>query len=871
MTFGNGNGPDASEVSGLLAQNAEAVSRYLLPNGKKKGQYWVTGNIHGDEGESLKVNLAGEKAGVWCDFANPSDTGDLLTLWSMTRKLSMAETLREAREYLGLPRASSARSENRKNKPQEQKDQKRSKKPNQEFLAALKKRLRENSKAMEYLSGRGLSLETVERFGLGLSKPYERKDGTKTSDALVFPVVGVDGGFINRYCYYTVPGVTQNPIDKNGWMAGDPLCYFADSLGAQTCLFVCEGIKDVWRHYQALAQHGLVSRFLVISSTHGSAIPESWRSADFWVRWETIYFGHDNDNAGDAIAERLVEYIGREAHRIKVPKEYGKDWTDFWNNEGTPEAYLRLVEEAVPVSARVEEYTEDLSKTGRFSYDPIDINGAYHNGYLYYPTQTLVREKVVNENDEVEIQEKLEPVVVRSDGTIHRAVKSKAPKGTPTHLHVVRLTDGTLISREPQPNTYGTWEWASIQRYIGGKAAARGIQEIFRDILDILKRAVWLPYEEDYAVLALTVPVTYTQAVFESVPLLLLNGPAGSGKTQTGVAMAKICCNGNVIGQVSAAAAARHIDQCKGFVVMDDLEGIASKSSKDSQFNELVQALKVSYNKHSAIKIWIDVKTMKSEKLNFFGVKMINNTLGADSILGSRMVRIQTRKMPDGVGGKTRDISSDEDREMRRLRNELHVWAFQNVGKVDAEYKKGYAMKSDRAEEIAAPLRVMAALVGDPEVGEQLERALARQVTRNIETDDPVETLKEALKNLIVQGYGIATLTHISLEMRSLLDANFGRGATTEIPEWMRPEWIGRQLRSHDLVTNEDLGRKRFFGKNLRLVGFSEWFIDEVAGSAAHIKANTRQPGDFCMACEGCRYRNAGCELMPLRQNATTH
>lgn len=74
-----------------------------------------------------------------------------------------------------------------------------------------------------------------------------------------------------------------------------------------------------------------------------------------------------------------------------------------------------------------------------------------------------------------------------------------------------------------------------------------------------------------------------------------------------------------------------------------------------------------------------------------------------------------------------------------------------------------------------------------------------------------------------------------------------------------------------DLVTNEDLGRKRFFGKNLRLVGFSEWFIDEVPGSGSYIKANTRQPGDFYMACEGCRYRNAGCELMPLRQHAMTH
>jgi hypothetical protein len=42
----------------------------------------------------------------------------------------------------------------------------------------------------------------------------------------------------------------------------------------------------------------------------------------------------------------------------------------------------------------------------------------------------------------------------------------------------------------------------------------------------------------------------------------------------------------------------------------------------------------------------------------------------------------------------------------------------------------------------------------------------------------------------------------------------------SEIAEWSKPEWLGRQLRSNDLVADVDLGRKRVYGKNLRLVRF---------------------------------------------------
>lgn len=70
----------ASEISKHLAERAEAVCRVFLPNGRRAGRYWQVGNIRGDAGRSLCVNLDrsfGKRQGRWVDYAT-GEYGDLL-------------------------------------------------------------------------------------------------------------------------------------------------------------------------------------------------------------------------------------------------------------------------------------------------------------------------------------------------------------------------------------------------------------------------------------------------------------------------------------------------------------------------------------------------------------------------------------------------------------------------------------------------------------------------------------------------------------------------------------------------------------------------------------------------------------------------
>jgi hypothetical protein len=90
---------DADMVKRALLDHAEPVCRRLLPRGKRDGKEWHCGNLRGESGQSLKVNLA---EGVWRDFATGESGSNLLELWRQVRSLDFATALREASEFCGL-------------------------------------------------------------------------------------------------------------------------------------------------------------------------------------------------------------------------------------------------------------------------------------------------------------------------------------------------------------------------------------------------------------------------------------------------------------------------------------------------------------------------------------------------------------------------------------------------------------------------------------------------------------------------------------------------------------------------------------------------------------------------------------------------
>ena len=747
---------------------------------------------------------------------------------------------------------------------------------NADFLSVLRKRLRESPLALALLiNWWGIAKETIAHFDLGLSIPYKsRKHGLTYGEALVYPVRSAGGHYLNKYGYCNLPGLTINPLKNGHWVRGRLHTYYAAPVSNQRFLVVCGRPQDIWRSWQALGQSVKHDDFLLISSTHDARFPGEWREPSFWARWAAVYLAHGADDESDALAAQLAGLTGREARRLRPPGGGVYTWVDFWQNGGTVEQFRELVEAAPAVSQPIGTSVSE-EQLGRVPYEPVDINGAFHNGHLYCTVQTLNRALAVEANTTgsgtLEVLENLETVVVRSDHTVHTAVWAKAPRGTRQQDRVLRLTDGTLIDREPRPNRYATWSWPSVKAFLDGKSGQRRLATLLHDVDEYLRASVWLPFEEDYSILTFIVPVTYAQSVFRSVPLVFLNGPAGTGKSQTGRALARVSANACVCGQSSAATIARFIDESRGLVVLDDLEVIGGRGG---EFSELVQALKLSYNRETATKLWTDVKTMRTERLNFFGVKLINNTRGADSILGSRLLRIQTARIPEHLRQRFEESRPADWRRLAALRDELHTWTFENVEAINAEYHRLFPKDSDRADEIVAPLKVFASLAGDAELSGLLEMALRRQAQDGVGQTEPAALLREALGNLVRQGYRKVSVTHLSLEVRSLLILRRAIVANAEPPNWAKPEQIGRGLRALELIEPIPTERQRVFGANLRFYKVSESFIAKTIKKFGElglaVESAVQQPAGFCKECATCSYQNCGCEIMKNRLQGVT-
>jgi hypothetical protein len=100
---------DAAELSQRLGRQAEAVCRHYLSNGRRRGNYWLVGDVRNTPGRSMFVRLKGPEtgkgaAGKWTDAAT-GEHGDLLdVIREACGLVDFKDVVDEARRFLSLPR-----------------------------------------------------------------------------------------------------------------------------------------------------------------------------------------------------------------------------------------------------------------------------------------------------------------------------------------------------------------------------------------------------------------------------------------------------------------------------------------------------------------------------------------------------------------------------------------------------------------------------------------------------------------------------------------------------------------------------------------------------------------------------------------------
>ena len=274
----------AKEVSKQLAQRAEDIARRLYPDGKRHGSEWCVGNLSGETGNSLKINIKGTKAGIWCDFAT-GEGGDLLDLWAKKNNLSIGQALKEACDHLGI----------KKQHFEFHKPKQFSKPKKQEFDS-----IPQTSNVVQYLTEeRHLSIETINAFKVN-----------QMGRDIVFPYIR-DGEvvFIKYLNLERKDGKKIVRVEANC----EP-CLFGWHLIPKTAraVTICEGEIDAMTLYQL----GIPA--LSVPFGAGTGKKHEWFEYEYdrLAIFDEIYICMDNDSEGEVATRDIIGRLG--AHRCKM-------------------------------------------------------------------------------------------------------------------------------------------------------------------------------------------------------------------------------------------------------------------------------------------------------------------------------------------------------------------------------------------------------------------------------------------------------------------------------------------------------------------------------------------------------------------------
>ncbi len=290
----------ASELARRLAEQAEAVCRHYLPNGKRAGRYWLIGDVDNTPGRSLYVRLIGTgtgrgAAGKWTDAAT-GEHGDLLDLIAGRQRLTtLGDTLEEARRFLNLPSPMRLDDRHRESVPTGSPEAARR-------LFAMSKPIA-GTLAETYLRSRGItrSQKISLRFHPRCyyrADPDDKDDVPTSWPALLAAVTDLDG---------TVTGVHRTWLDPSG-QGKAPVTTPRRAMGlllgngvrfgrVDDTMVAGEGIETMLSLAEVLPS---LPGIAALSATHLAALvlPSTLRR---------LYIARDNDLAGDHATHILIE------------------------------------------------------------------------------------------------------------------------------------------------------------------------------------------------------------------------------------------------------------------------------------------------------------------------------------------------------------------------------------------------------------------------------------------------------------------------------------------------------------------------------------------------------------------------------------
>jgi len=93
---------DFERVGSVALQSVASLVAEWLPNGVREGVEWCVGSRDGDAGRSMKICIAGAKAGVWSDFSAGDVGSDLISLYAYLNRMEQVDAMKSMAASLGI-------------------------------------------------------------------------------------------------------------------------------------------------------------------------------------------------------------------------------------------------------------------------------------------------------------------------------------------------------------------------------------------------------------------------------------------------------------------------------------------------------------------------------------------------------------------------------------------------------------------------------------------------------------------------------------------------------------------------------------------------------------------------------------------------
>ena len=290
---------DAADLAHRLGEQAEAVCRQYLSNGRRQGNYWTVGDVRNAPGRSMFVRLRASSKGPpgkWTDAAT-GEHGDLLDVIRESLGLiDFKDVADEARSFLAMPVETNDHASR------------------MATLAAAQTGSTEAARRLfamsqpitgtiveTYLRRRGIT--TLHGTGSLRFHPrcyYRPDDGgpTETWPAMIAAVTDLNGHLTGAHRTWIQPdGTGKAPVDTPRRAMGDLLGHAVRFGVPGSVMAAGEGIETTLSLRVVLPDMAMAA---ALSAAHLGAIL-------FPPTLHRLYIIRDNDSAGDGARDTLTE------------------------------------------------------------------------------------------------------------------------------------------------------------------------------------------------------------------------------------------------------------------------------------------------------------------------------------------------------------------------------------------------------------------------------------------------------------------------------------------------------------------------------------------------------------------------------------